>query len=320
MFVWIAMFVLSLGYVITPAVIALSWRIGAVDVPQDWRRMHRESIPRNGGLAVLIPFFLGVVLMDVWSPFLTAILLGGGILLLVGLTDDIFGLSAPIKLFFQIIATTCAVIVGGVAQGWWIFAAVLWVVLLINAHNFIYGMDGLLCGCGAIESLMLCACFFLMGKGILGEYALLLAIACFAFRFYNRYPARIFAGDCGSEPIGFLLGMLSLPLFQGVAFGSLTPILIFAYPIADLICAVVRRLLRGYSPFRADRAHLHHRLYAAGIAHPTCTDLLLSLCGAVGIVGVLLCIEILWSYACLACLVVAWFLTRVRRYVVAEQY
>ena len=117
MFVWIAMFVLSLGYVITPAVIALSWRIGAVDVPQDWRRMHRESIPRNGGLAVLIPFFLGVVLMDVWSPFLTAILLGGGILLLVGLTDDIFGLSAPIKLFFQIIATTCAVIVGGVAQG-----------------------------------------------------------------------------------------------------------------------------------------------------------------------------------------------------------
>ncbi len=320
MFIWIALFVLALCYVLTPAVIALSWRIGAVDVPQDWRRMHQRSVPRAGGVAIVFSLFLGILLLGAKTPFTVALLLCGGMMLFVGLTDDVFGLGAVIKLGLQLAAASCAVVISGLTEG--IFStllAILWVVMLTNAHNFIDGMDGLLCGCVSIESLMLGACFFLLGEGILGEYALLLSLSCFAFRFYNRYPARVFAGDCGSQTLGFLLGMLSLPLFFTSSYGMTTPLLIFAYPLADLICAVMRRILRGYSPFRADRAHLHHRLYAFGLTHPSCTDLLLSVCGVMGIVGVLLCAESLWIYACLACLVAVWFLSRVRRYVLQQR-
>ena len=321
MYILIGLFVFLLCYVLTPAVTRLAWRIGAVDVPLDGRRMHRRSIPRDGGIAIFLAFLLGLTVLNEWDPFLLSLAFGCGIMVLVGLADDIFGLGAWVKLLFQTAVVTAAVLGSGIASGIWGALAVFWVVLLINAHNFIDGMDGLLCGCGAIECLMLGACFFVAGEGILGVVALYLMATCLAFRIYNRYPAHVFAGDCGSEALGFALGMLSLPLLgKGIDLSVLAPLFLFAYPIIDLFSAVARRILHGYSPFRADRAHLHHRIFAAGISHAECTNILMSLCAMSGVVGVLISFEGLWLLAGILCPFAAWFLVSVKRYVLLSRH
>lgn len=316
MYILIGLFVFLLCYVLTPIVMHLAWSIGAIDVPLDGRRMHRRSIPRDGGVAIFSSFLIGLALFNAWDARLICLAFGSGIMVLVGLADDIFGLGAWAKLLFQTATATAAVLGSGLATGIWAAAAVLWVVLLTNAHNFIDGMDGLLCGCGAVECLMLGACFFLAGEGTFGITALYLMAACLAFRIYNRYPAHVFAGDCGSEALGFALGMLSLPLFgHDVSISSLAPLFIFAYPIIDLVSAVVRRILHGYNPFRADRAHLHHRIFAAGVSHGECTDILMSLCAVSGVLGVLISSQGLWLLAGILCPLAAIFLTSVRKYV-----
>ena len=316
MYVLIGLFIFLVCYVLTPVVIRIAWYIGAVDVPLDGRRMHRRSIPRDGGIAIFLSFLLGLAVLNEWDTYLLSLAFGCAIMMLVGLADDIFGLGAWAKLLFQTAVAVAAVWGSGIVEGVWAIAAVFWVVLLINAHNFIDGMDGLLCGCCAVECLMLGACFFVAGEGILGIVALYLLASCIAFRIYNRYPAHVFAGDCGSEALGFALGILSLPLFaRGIHLSSLSPLFIFAYPIIDLFSAVVRRILHGYSPFRADRAHLHHRVFASGISHAECTNILMSLCAMSGVLGVLISSESLWLLAGILCPFLAWFLSSVKKHV-----
>ena len=321
MYIIIGLFVFFLCYVLTPIITRLAWRIGAIDVPLDGRRMHRKSIPRDGGVAIFLSFLLGLAVLNEWDIMLTCLAFGCGVMVLVGLADDIFGLGVWVKLLLQVVTATLTVLNSGLVEGMWTIAAVFWVVLLINAHNFIDGMDGLLCGCGAIECLMLGACFFIGGQGILGIVTLYLMAACLAFRIYNRYPAHVFAGDSGSEALGFALGILSLPLFeQGIHLSVLTPLFIFAYPVIDLVSSVARRILHGYSPFRADRAHLHHRIFAAGISHAECTDILMSLCAVFGVLGVLISSESLWLFAGILCPAAAWFLASVKRYVLLPHH
>ena len=321
MYILIGLFVFLLCYVLTPLVMRLAWKIGAVDVPLDGRRMHRRSIPRDGGVAIFLSFLLGIALLGEWDSFMTSLVFGCGVMVLVGLADDILGLGAWPKLLLQTAVASVAIFSSGKAFGMWSVGAVFWIVLLINAHNFIDGMDGLLCGCGAIECLMLGACFFIGGEGILGIASLYLMAACLAFRVYNRYPAHVFAGDCGSEALGFAVGMLSLPLLErGIHLSTLAPLFIFAYPIIDLVSSAARRILHGYSPFQADRAHLHHRVFAAGVSHAQCTEILMSLCAVAGVLGVLISSEGLWLFAGILCPLAACFLVSVKRYVLISYH
>lgn len=304
----------SLCFVLVPPVIALSWRIGAVDVPCDWRRMHRESIARGGGLAIYAAFAVSLLASEGVSLFTATLLAGGLLMLLVGLADDIFCLGAWVKLFFQVTVAIAAVLGSGAAEGRGAILAVLWVVTLTNAHNFIDGLDGLLAGTGAIEGVALWLSLLLSGKSAVA--ALLLSAACLAFRYFNRYPAAVFAGDSGSGTVGFLFGMLSLPLLS-VSLTSpalLAPFLIFAYPLTDLVTAVVRRILRGKSPFSADRAHLHHRITAAGLTHVQCGGVLLAISAGLATVGVLIAVGWLLPSA-LACLASALLLVSLRRFI-----
>ena len=304
----------SLCFVLVPPVIALSWRIGAVDVPCDWRRMHHESIARGGGLAIYAAFAISLLALEGVSTFTATLLAGGLLMLLVGLADDIFCLGAWVKLFFQVTVATAAVLGSGVVEGRDAIFAVLWVVTLTNAHNFVDGLDGLLAGTGAIEGVALWLMLLLSGGA--SSAPLLLGTACLAFRYFNRYPATVFAGDCGSGTVGFLLGMLSLPLLSPSAGlpAVLTPLLLFAYPLTDLVTAVVRRLLRGKSPFAADRAHLHHRITAAGLTHVQCGGVLLAISAGLAAVGVLLSAGWLLPSA-IACLAAALLLVSLRRFI-----
>ena len=300
-------------YVLIPPVIALAWRIGAVDVPMDWRRMHYQSIPRAGGIAIFAAFALSCRVFGFGDSFLISTLCGGALMLAVGLADDIFCLPAFFKLLFQVAAAVAAVLGSGAVEGRGTVWAVLWVVTLTNAHNFIDGLDGLFSGCAAIEGLALGLALMLMGTGDLAVIPLLLSAACFAFRFFNRYPAQIFAGDCGSGSVGFLLGALSLPLFQGATVErGASVILLFVYPLTDLFCAVLRRVLRGKSPFHADRGHLHHRICDAGVGKQRCVAILLGIsfgfCGLAVLIGAFH----LYEVASIACIFLATALITVR--------
>lgn len=317
--VWlVALLSFALCFVSVPPVIALSWKIGAVDVPSDWRRMHCKSIPRAGGLAVFTAFFVACCVYGVDSLFLACALGGGLLMLAVGLADDIFFLDAWVKLFFQLAVATAAVLGSGITKGWGTLLGVLWVVALTNAHNFVDGLDGLFAGCASIEGIALCLALLLCGANDNAAPPLFLALACLAFRYFNRYPAKTFAGDCGSGTVGFLLGLFSLPLFSlsSATFGALSPLLIFAYPLTDLFGAVLRRLMRGKSPFHADRGHLHHRIYDAGLTHPQCCGVLLGITAGLGTVGVLLSAERLLLLAGLSCLGAVLVLVKSRRFIV----
>ena len=304
-------------FVLVPPTIALSWRIGAVDVPCDWRRMHCKSIPRAGGIAIFFSFLLACVVYGAATPFWICTLCGGGLMLALGLADDMFCLPAFFKLVFQIAAAAAAVLGSGIADGFFALGAILWVVALTNAHNFIDGLDGLFSGCAAIEGGALCLALFLSGQGTFAAPSLFLSLSCLAFRCFNRYPAQIFAGDCGSGTVGFLLGMASLPLLEsGFRMTLLSPFLLFAYPLTDMVIAIIRRLMQGKSPFSADRAHLHHRLVAAGLSHPQSGGALLMISLVLGVVGVLISVEYFMLPASLACACAALLLIRIRRFVV----
>ncbi len=308
----------TLCFVSVPLIIALSWKIGAVDIPCDWRRMHCESIPRAGGLSIFFGFFVACFLLGGVSHFLACALGGGFLILLVGVADDIFCLDAWVKFFFQVAAATAAVLGSGIASGMGAVLAILWVLTLTNAHNFVDGLDGLFAGVSAVEGVALCLTLLTLGLTDAAMPPLLLALACLGFRVFNRYPAQIFAGDCGSGTVGFLLGFLSLPLFgkTGIGLSSLSPLLLFGYPLTDLAGAVLRRVLRGKSPFQADRAHLHHRICDAGLTHPQCGGVLILISAGLGGVGVLLSTERFLTAACLASVAVAFLLMRIRQFIV----
>lgn len=318
LFFLIVLFAFCTAFVLMPLVIALSWWIGAVDVPCDWRRMHRTAVPRAGGLAIFLAFFLGLILLGAHERFYKVLLCGGGLMLLLGLADDLFCLSAGSKLLFQVSITTAAVLGASAKLDVGTLGAVIWVLFLINAHNFIDGLDGLFAGVATIETIFLALAFLLSGIFQWGMPTLVLGASCLGFRMFNRFPAQCFAGDCGSETVGFLLGMLSLPLLSldSPVHGICAPLLIFAYPLTDLGTAVIRRILKGKNPFLADRGHLHHRICAAGATQVQCVgvlEVISAVLGAVGAICTASGLEMLASGICLLAVVI---LMKIRRFIV----
>ena len=297
-----------LAYSATPPVRVLAFKIGAVDVPLDSRRIHKKPIPRIGGLAIFLAFTVSTALLCVPSNTLMTIWIGGGVLVILGILDDIFRLNAWLKLLIQLAVAGFAVLNGCVIDHinlggeyihfgmWGIPLSMLWIAGLTNAINFIDGLDGLACGVSAISSLSLLFVVLLQG-----DYAsaLLFAIlfgSCIGFLPYNSNPARIFMGDTGALFLGFSLAVLSV---QGVfklhaVLSFIVPLTVFALPIFDASFAIFRRLLSGKSPFAADRGHIHHRLIDAGFSQKESVKILYAICGILGLVAVF-CTEAMFS-------------------------
>ena len=258
------------AFALSPLLFPVAYSLGAIDVPEDSRRMHKNPTPRIGGIAVFGGFVTAAVLFS--DAQLTALLTGGMILVSIGLVDDVYRIDAYRKLAFQVIAAIVAVAFGaGASDGNRLLSAVMsvaWLVILPNAFNLIDGLDGL-CGRTALASAL---ALFFVGRSYL---ALALAGALLGFLPFNLHPARMFLGDTGSLFIGFVLGVISLKAADGGAsYASLA--LIFALPLADMSFAFFRRILNGKSPFAPDRAHFHHKLVDRGFSH-TEASMLLSL-------------------------------------------
>lgn len=288
-----------LAYAITPPVRVLAYKIGAIDVPADARRMHKKPIPRLGGLAIFASFMITSALFCEITPALVSIWLGGLLLCVLGTLDDIFRLHWLVKLVVQIAAAALAVCngvainqinVGGtyIHFGVWSYPiTILWITGLTNAINLIDGLDGLACGVSAISACSICGVTLLMGDFSSALLTSILAAACFGFLPFNRNPARIFMGDTGALFLGYTLAIISVDgLFKlHTLISLLIPISIFALPLFDTLFAILRRLIHGKSPFSADRGHLHHRLVDMGFTQKETVGILYSVCGILGMVA-----------------------------------
>lgn len=271
--------------VLSPLCCRIAPIIGAMDVPRDGRRMHTRPLPRAGGLALFPAVFISLSLGG--SPLLAALLLGGVIIFVIGVSDDLRSLSPTGKLCAQSLAAAVTLAAGddlliptGYPPAYFIFAF-LWIVLLTNAFNLIDGLDGLCAGVGAVASSLI----FLLGGGVEGA---VIAAALLGFLPMNRYPAKMFLGDSGAMLIGYLLSVLTLPMLTGGARGFFAMAAILALPLLDTLCSFLRRAAAGRSPFSPDKGHFHHRLITAGLSHPSASYFLITVAAACGSLGALI--------------------------------
>lgn len=297
-------------FVSTPLVTRLAYRIGAIDVPKDSRRMHKKPIPRLGGLAIVFGFLVAVLSFSMtYNKQMVATLAATFIIVVMGIVDDCKDLDAKLKFVIQILAALVVVCFGDirinvftnpnvlssspyvVLPEWLsVTLSVLWIVFITNAVNFIDGLDGLAAGVSAIMSVSLVFISIRVGEYPIALFGIALMGSCFGFLPFNFNPAKIFMGDTGSTFLGFMLATLSIQgVFKSYAVISFAvPLLILGLPLFDASFAMIRRILTGKSPMVADRGHLHHRLIDMGFSQKQTVFILYAISGVLGITAVLL--------------------------------
>lgn len=283
--VLLALFVaLVVSFLTSPVVKAFAYKVGAVDVPKDNRRMHHVPIPRLGGLAVFFGFIISILLFVEMTDQFRSILLGAVIIVVLGVVDDITPLPAKLKFLVQIGAALIPAMNGVVIHvlsnpnlfsenPYWnlgmlsVPATVLWIVAITNAVNLIDGLDGLAIGVSAISATTVLVISLLVSEVQVAIVMAALVGACVGFMPYNINPAKMFMGDTGATFLGFILACMSVEgLFKSWAIISFAvPFLILGLPIFDTAFAFIRRIAHGQSPMQADRSHIHHRLIDMGL-------------------------------------------------------
>ena len=278
----------------TPVVRRLALLCGATDVP-DARRVHSRLTARAGGVGVALAAAVGIVLAGAAGHLGPLVLGGAGLLLAIGMVDDVWSLRAETKLVAQAAAAVLAV-AGGLRLGFFghapalapaILDAVLtgiWIVLITNALNLTDGLDGLASGIGLISLLWLAGAAAHAGDLAAATAPLVLGAALLGFLPYNFNPASIFLGDSGSLVIGYALAVLPLAGTAGPIMPPLAALFLVAVPAADTSLAIARRFLSrclrawGEGLFwegltdglrntaRPDRRHVHHRLLDLGFS------------------------------------------------------
>lgn len=297
-----------LSLILTPPVKILAERVGAIDVPRDDRRMHKNPIPRMGGLAIFLAFFITtLVFLKEIDQAMQSILLALAIIVILGVLDDIYTLPALLKLAVQIGAACVVIFVGELRidcitnpfggenayvqlGAFSIPVTMIWLIAITNAVNFIDGLDGLACGVSCITSVNMLIIALLVSERDVALVMAALAGACLGFLPYNFNPAKIFMGDTGSTFLGFLLASISIQgLFKAYAVVSVAvPFLLLGLPIFDICASVVRRLAHGQNPMHADRGHFHHRLIDMGLSQKQTVTIAYILTAVLGLATVLL--------------------------------
>lgn len=296
-----------LALFIVPAVRRVCLNKGLVDIPND-RKVHKNPIPRLGGVAIWLCTVLTFVILVFinWDyPYgngLSGILVGGSIMFLLGLVDDLYDLSPKFKLVIQIGAALIAFILGvkidvlynpfggtfhlGLLS---LPITLIWLVGISNAMNFIDGVDGLAGGVSTICAVTLAVVAIYTNQPISAVLASILAGSMMGFLVFNFHPARIFMGDSGALFSGFALAGLSVAgVLKSLTATMLLPILILVVPILDISFSVLRRVLKGSNPMKADAEHIHHKLLQAGFSHNRTAAVLYIVCAGAGAVAAIM--------------------------------
>lgn len=296
-----------LALIIVPTVRRICLKKGIVDIPNE-RKVHKNPIPRLGGVAIwlcTILTFIILVLINWNYPYgngLSGILVGGSIMFLLGLVDDLYDLSPKFKLVVQVGAALVAFLLGvkievlcnpfggtfhlGLLS---LPVTVIWLVGISNAMNFIDGVDGLAGGVSTICAITLAVVAIYTNQPISAVLASILAGSMMGFLVFNFNPARIFMGDSGALFAGFALAGLSVTgVLKSLTVTILLPLLILAVPIIDISYSVIRRLLEGSNLMKADANHIHHKLLKAGLSHNRTAAALYLVCAAAGSIATIM--------------------------------
>ncbi|MGB6607359.1 MAG: MraY family glycosyltransferase [Atribacterota bacterium] len=292
------------SYILTPYMARVGKKQNMVDIPGH-RKIHEEAIPNLGGIVIFFGFLLGLLLIVPIEGQAKALLIGGVIILLLGVVDDIANLSPKHKFLIQMIPALIVIIYNSdlinsfiVNQlksldllGYLLYPILIfWIVGITNSINLIDGLDGLACG----VSLIALVAFLILGLRqnleTLSLISIALAGSILAFLRFNFYPAKMFLGDSGSTFAGFMLASVGAlwVLNSGNAFFILIPIIVLALPIFDTLFAIWRRYRRHHPIFQADKGHLHHRLLARGIAHKNVVFILWGISAICSVIALIL--------------------------------
>jgi UDP-GlcNAc:undecaprenyl-phosphate GlcNAc-1-phosphate transferase len=330
------------AFMATPHTIKLAKKLGAVDTPKDDRRINSVTMPRLGGLAVILGFFVATIYLlitltieskinladDNMITKLIGFLVGG---LIIGITcfiDDVKGIHAIVKLIAQIAAAVVVVSTGTIidtfevpyiymSDFWEIFNVVLtigWIVGITNAMNLIDGLDGLATGISLIACISLLIIFALNGSPLI-SIVLITALggALCGFLPYNFNPAKTFIGDTGSNFLGYCLSIISI---FGIAktytaIVIVAPLLVLALPIFDTLWAVVRRVAKGKNIkaiFKPDTGHLHHKMLKKGFTQKQAVLIMYGISAIFGMFAIILLESGIWkalSFAIMVVLIIA---------------
>lgn len=301
----------------TPLIMKVALRFGAGRSPHK-RDVHTGVVPRWGGIAIYLGFFLGIMaavmllgriphgIIHLREPsILKAILLGGTLLIIVGSIDDVYELPAWPQLLAQLAAAGILLAYGiridvlrnpfvqhssMISLGFWQYPiTILWVVGVINAINWIDGVDGLAAGVCAIAAGTLAIMGIRADYPTISLIAMALVGGCLGFLVYNFNPAKIFMGG-GALFIGFIIAAISacgaFKVATTVALGA--PLIVLGLPITDVIFVIFRRFTHGKPIYKADKSHLHHRLLAYGFSQRQTVLILYTVCFILSLVALLI--------------------------------
>ncbi len=303
---------LAISFFATPFVKRIAFRWGAIDQPNK-RKVHQEIMPRLGGLAIYLGFFLPFLFFVPKSNLTWAILSAATLIVLTGALDDRYQLSPKLKLLGQLIATFIVVFSGlkvefinlpfnlfadGTLEfGWFsIPLSILWIVGITNAVNLIDGLDGLAGGVSAIATAVILVMAVIIGNYVVIAMSAILLGATLGFLVFNFHPAKIFMGDTGALFLGFILASMSIYGFKYVTiFAFIMPILILAVPISDTVFAIIRRVVHNRPISEADKNHLHHRLLQLGFSHRTTVLIIYGISLLFGLAAIFFSQATLWQ-------------------------
>lgn len=293
---------LAVAYFVTPYIKKLAIKAGAMDAP-DARKVHTSPIPRMGGLAIYAGFILAVLSSMQITHDIFGLLIGGTVILIVGIIDDLKQLPARVKLFGQIVAAAILVLFD-VRIEWLtnpfgnmiyveylsIPLTILWVVGLTNTVNLIDGLDGLAAGVSTIASITILLVALQQNFWTVAVMMAALAGSSLGFLQHNFNPAKIFMGDTGSMFLGYMLaGVSILGMVKSAAtIALIVPILALGLPIMDTLFAIIRRYSGGRPIFKPDRGHLHHRLLDLGLTQKQAVLLMYVISGCLGLSAIAL--------------------------------
>ncbi len=307
----------SISIISTPYIKKLAIKLKAVDQPKD-RGLHTKPMPRMGGLAIYLGFMVSIIGVsyaeNIFSVQLLGFFIGATLIVVIGILDDIYDLSAKIKLTCQIIAALIVIYTGTSITN--IFYPVyvnfhtlddiitlIWIIGITNAVNIIDGVDGLAAGVSTINSLFLMILCILTGDTLSILFTSALAGSCLGFLPRNFSPAEIFMGDTGSTFLGFVLAVSSIMgVFKSYALLSIfIATFAIALPILDTAFAMSRRFFTGKPIMQADRGHLHHRLVDRGYSHRKTVIVLYAISIIAGLISISIALKSLLAFI-LVCL------------------
>ena len=287
-------------YIIMPNIIRLSHKIGAIDVPKQERKIHKNPTPRLGGLAIIISFIFTTIYLLLLAYVEKVInvsffeeykrqFIGMGlsiiIITIMGVLDDSKELNPFIKLLMQsaaaIITIYCGITIKtidlsttGVINLGKVLTYVIsffWIVGIMNSINLIDGLNCLSTGIVTIALTSLIVIFKLNSSPIIATIlAVSLLGSIIGFIPYNKSPAKSFVGDTGTNFLGYMIAVISiLGVAKTYTLGIIiAPVIALILPIMDTLFAIIRRLFTKKSlkgVFEADRGHIHHRLLKKGL-------------------------------------------------------